>query len=94
MTLEELKAEADSISKAVAEEMERMDSMNKANINEFEALVTKYIPMAGSRKSAIRWILESEGLTDELDVGYIQYVLGLPYNYKTEEFTDLIKKVS
>ena len=94
MTLAELKAEADRISEAVAEENKRIDAMNKANIDEFESLVTKYIPMAGSRKSAIRWILESEGLTDELDVGYIQYALGLPYNYKTEEFTDLIKKVS
>ncbi len=94
MTLAELKAEADRISEAVAEENKRIDAMDKANIDEFEALVTKYIPMAGSRKSAIRWILESEGLTDELDVGYIQYVLGLPYTYKTEEFTDLIKKVS
>jgi hypothetical protein len=94
MTLDELKAEADSISKAVAEEMERMDSMDQSNIAKFEALVTKYIPMSGSRDRAIHWILESENLLNEGDVGYVQYTLGLPYSYKTEEILNVLKKAS
>ena len=94
MTLAELKAEADRISEAVAEEMERMDSMDQSNIAKFEALVTKYIPMAGSRDRAIHWILESENLLNEGDVGYVQYTLGLPYSYKTEEILNVLKKAS
>ena len=95
MSLEELKAEADSISKAVAEEMERMEAMEQESINAFEALVTKYISMAGSRERAIHWILESENLLgDFVDVGYAQYSLGLPYSYKTEEILNVLKEAA
>ena len=94
MSLEQLKAEADSISKAISEEMERMESFERDNISKFEALVEKYTSMAGSRKRAIHWMLETEDLLNEPDVGYVQYKFGLPYTYCTEEFVSVLKEAA
>jgi len=84
MSLEELKAEADYISKACDEQMELEARMEKEATERFEASVAEYQQMAGSRKDAIRWLLQAEGLEDERDPGYICYSLGLPYSMEKE----------
>jgi len=94
MSLEQLKAEADSISVAISAEMERMEAQERANISNFEKQIADLAEMGASRKDAIRWMLEAEGLKDEYDVGYVQYTFGLPYNYITEEFTSALKEAA
>jgi len=84
MSLEELKAEADYISRACDEQLELEARMEKEATERFEASVAEYQQMAGSRKDAIRWLLQAEGLEDERDPGYICYSLGLPYSMEKE----------
>tara|TARA_B100000085_G_scaffold259266_1_gene261941 strand:- start:3376 stop:3882 length:507 start_codon:yes stop_codon:yes gene_type:complete len=84
MSLQELKDEADYISKACDEQLELEAKMEKEATERFEASVAEYQKMAGSRKDAIRWLLQAEGLEDERDPGYICYSLGLPYSMEKE----------
>ena len=84
MSLQELKDEADYISRACDEQMELEARMEKEATERFEASIKEYLPMAGSRKDAIRWLLQAEGLEDERDPGYICYSLGLPYSMEKE----------
>ena len=84
MSLEELKDEADYISRACDEQLELEARMEKEATERFEASVAEYQQMAGSRKDAIRWLLQAEGLEDERDPGYICYSLGLPYSMEKE----------
>jgi len=84
MSLQELKDEADYISRAGDEQMELEARMEKEATERFEASVAEYQQMAGSRKDAIRWLLQAEGLEDERDPGYICYSLGLPYSMEKE----------
>ena len=85
MSLEELKAEADYISNAVKTAMQEEAEAEKNNIAEFEAQIKHNIAAgATDRETAIRWILEAEGLLEEQDYGYICYSLGLPYSMENE----------
>ena len=84
MSLQELKDEADYISKACDEQLALEAKMEKEATERFEASVAEYQEMAGSRKDAIRWVLQAEGLEDEKDPGYICYSLGLPYSMEKE----------
>ena len=84
MSLQELKDEADYISRACDEQLELEARMEKEATERFEASVAEYQQMAGSRKDAIRWLLQAEGLEDERDPGYICYSLGLPYSMEKE----------
>ena len=84
MSLQELKDEADYISRACDEQLELEARMEKEATERFEASVAEYQKMAGSRKDAIRWVLQAEGLEDERDPGYICYSLGLPYTMEKE----------
>ena len=85
MTMEELKAEADYISNAVKNTMEEEAQAEKQRVEQFEAQVKHTIAAgAGNRKTAIRWIIDGEGLTDEKDMSYICYSLGLPYSMEDE----------
>ncbi len=84
MSLQELKDEADYISKACDEQLALEAKMEKEATERFEASVAEYQKMAGSRKDAIRWVLQAEGLEDERDPGYICYSLGLPYSMEKE----------
>ena len=85
MSLEELRAEADYISRSVKEQMEleaRMEAEAKAR---YEAAIEEYMQMgAEDRATAIRWLLQAEGLDKEYDAGYICYSLGLPYEMDKE----------
>lgn len=91
MSLQELKDEADYISKACDEQMELEAKMEKEAVERFETSIKEYLPMAGSREDAIRWILQAEDLDKEWDAGYICYNLGLPYSME-KEFQPLITK--
>ena len=84
MSLQELKDEADYISKACDEQLALEAKMEKEATERFESSVAEYQKMAGSRKDAIRWLLQAEGLEDERDPGYICYSLGLPYSMEKE----------
>ena len=84
MSLQELKDEADYISRACDEQLALEAKMEKEATERFEASVAEYQKMAGSRKDAIRWVLQAEGLEDERDPGYICYSLGLPYSMEKE----------
>ena len=84
MSLQELKDEADYISRACDEQLALEAKMEKEATERFEASIKGYLPMAGSRKDAIRWLLQAEGLEDERDPGYICYSLGLPYTMEKE----------
>ena len=84
MSLQELKDEADYISKACDEQLELEAKMEKEATERFEASVAEYQKMAGSRKDAIRCLLQAEGFEDERDPGSICYSLGLPYSMEKE----------
>ena len=90
MSLEDLRSEADYISRMVKEQMELEAEMEREAMRSFEEAVTKYEAMgAGSRENAIRWLLQAEGIDKEHDPSYICYHLGLPYSMakKFEAFT-------
>ena len=91
MSLQELKDEADYISRSVDEQMKIEAQMEKEAIERFEAGVKQYQDMAGSREDAIRWLIQAEGLDDERDPGYICYNLGLPYSME-KIFAPIIAK--
>ena len=92
MSLEELKAEADYISRSVKEQMALEAEMEKEAIANYEEAITKYEAMgAGSREDAIRWLLQAEGLDQEWDAGYVCYSLGLPYSME-KEFEPLMRR--
>lgn len=94
MTMEELKAEADYISKAVKNAMEEEAEAEKASVNEFEKRVSDTIASgAGDRTTALRWIMQAENMENEHDAGYICYCLNLPYSYE-KEFQPFIKEVA
>jgi len=85
MSLEELRAEADYISRSVKEQMELEANMEKEAIQRYEESLAEYMSMgAGDRATAIRWLLQAEGLDKEYDAGYICYSLGLPYEMDKE----------
>jgi len=85
MSLEELRAEADYISRSVKEQMELEANMEKEAIQRYEESLAEYMSMgAGDRATAIRWLLQAEGLDKEHDAGYICYSLGLPYEMDKE----------
>ena len=85
MSTEELRAEADYISRSVKEQMELEARMEKEAIQRYEESLAEYMSMgAGDRATAIRWLLQAEGLDNEHDAGYICYNLGLPYSMEKE----------
>ena len=93
MSMDELKAEADSISDAIEAENKRMDEYYAENTAQFEKRIAEYESMAGSRENAIRWILQADGLDNEYDPQYICYSLGLPYSMG-KDFHQFIKEAS
>lgn len=92
MTLAELEKEADYISNAVKNTMREEAEAEKQRITEFEAQIKHTIAAgAGDRETAIRWIVDAEGLTDEKDLGYICYSMNLPYSFE-KEFQQALNK--
>jgi len=65
--------------------MEAEAEDEKVRVKEFEGRITQTITDgANDRETAIKWILQGEGLADEADAGYVCYSLGLPYNMEKE----------
>lgn len=59
-------------------------------VKDFEGQILNTIKSgAGTRKRAIKWILQSQDLDKEKDTGYICYSLGLPYSFE-KEFTEVL----
>ena len=95
MSLEELRLESDRISAAVKDSMDEEKRMHDANIADLEKRISDNILMGASdRQTAIRWILEGEGLTHEYDVDYVNFSLGIPYGHMKEEFEIALKRVA
>ena len=87
MSLDKLKAECDYIENAIKVALADEEARQKANIESLEERIANNINIGASdRTTAIRWILEAEDLTNEYDVGYIQFTFGVPYTHMTEEF--------
>ena len=65
--------------------MEAEAEEEKVRVKEFEDRITQtIIDGANDRKTAIKWILQGEGLADEADAGYVCFSLGLPYSMENE----------
>ena len=66
-------------------QMELEANMEKEAVARFEKAIAEYMQMgAEDRHTAIRWLLQAEGLDKEYDAGYICYNLGLPYGMDKE----------
>ena len=81
----ELQKEIEHYGKAAEEMMDAEAEDEKVRVKEFEGRITQTITNgANDRETAIKWILQGEGLADEADAGYVCYSLGLPYNMEKE----------
>lgn len=94
MTNEELEKELEFLSGVAKERMEEEERAEQAAYERFEEQVADTIKMgAGDRNTAIRWILNAEGLDKEYDMGYVCYCLGLSYN-KQKMFEEAMKEAA
>jgi len=94
MTNEELEKELEFLSGVAKERMEEEERAEQAAYERFEEQVADTIKMgAGDRNTAIRWILNAEGLDKEYDMGYVCYCLGLGYN-KQKMFEEVMKEAA
>lgn len=94
MSLAELEAMADTIERAAEAAIRERQEDEARCAAKFEELIADTIEMgAGDRKTAIRWILEGEGLLEEWDMGYIEYKFGLKYHTYDEEFREICREV-
>ena len=94
MTNEELEKELEFLSGVAKERMEEEERAEQAAYERFEEQVADTIKMgAGDRNTAIRWILNAEGLDKEYDMGYVCYCLGLGYN-KQKMFEEAMKEAA
>ena len=95
MSLDQLKAECDYIEDSIKVALADEEARQKANIESLEERIVNNINMGASdRTTAIRWILEAEDLTNEHDVGYIQFTFGVPYTHMTEEFRSVMVSIN
>ena len=81
MSNEDLQKELDHLAEVAKREQEIEKRMEEEAYEKFEKNITKTIELgAGDRETAIKWILEGEGLDNEKDTSYICYCLGLSYD--------------
>jgi predicted DNA-binding protein (UPF0278 family) len=81
MSEAELEEEADRLSDAVVEEIERERAEKAKAVRMFRAKLRAIMRYgANDRKTAMRWILEGNGAIGECDAGYMCYKMGLPYS--------------
>ena len=92
MSIEELHAEADKLSVAVADAIEEEDLARHEAAVRFEQLVDQTIANgAADRATALRWIFEAEDITETVDMyggSYASYHFGLNYSYFATEYPD------
>jgi len=81
MSDDDLKKEFEHLAEVAKREREIEKRYEEEAYKKFENNITKTIELgAGDRETAIKWILEGEGLDKEQDAGYICYSLGLGYD--------------
>ena len=81
MSDDDLKKEFEHLCEVAKREAEIEKRYEEEAYKKFENNITKTIELgAGDRETAIKWILEGEGLDKEQDAGYICYNLGLGYD--------------
>lgn len=91
MTLQELKDEADYISKAANETYEREEAHKKECLNEFKALVQKTIANgAGDEETALRWLSQGEKFYHIQDIESWVWDYGILF---TDYGRELVKKL-
>jgi len=81
MSNEDLQKELDHLAEVAKREREIEARQEAENYKNFEKRIFDTVQMgAGDRETAIKWILEAEGLDKEKDTSYICYCLGLDYD--------------
>ena len=81
MSNKELEEELKHLCEVAKREREIEARQEAENYKNFEKRIFDTVQMgAGDRETAIKWILEAEGLDKEQDTGYICYSLGLDYD--------------
>ena len=81
MSDDDLKEELKHLCEVAKREREIEARQEAENYKNFEKRIFDTVQMgAGDRETAIKWILEAEGLDKEQDTGYICYSLGLDYD--------------
>ena len=81
MSDDDLKKEFEHLCEVAKREREIEKRYEEEAYKKFENNITKTIELgAGDRETAIKWILEGEGLDNEKDTSYICYCLGLGYD--------------
>ena len=92
LTLEQLQAEADELSAAVCDTIDRETAEKEAAAVKFEVRVNEVIASgAKDRETALRWIFEAEDITADVEVyrgSYAAYHFGLPYGYFEKEYPE------
>jgi hypothetical protein len=88
-TLEELQTMADRIEQDSKEAADQRVKWEKDALADFESMIRSNIEMgAADRKTALRWIVESEGCEQD-DACYIEYIFGLKYGSMTKEIDEM-----
>ena len=81
MSMEELEKLADRVEQDVRESMEEEEAADARAKADFEAQIESFIANgAADRETAIRWMLDAVGLSDERDAEYIAFCFGLSYS--------------
>ena len=83
MSNEQLEAELDHLCKVAKESAEEEKKWEQAAYQSFLKRIAEAMKLgADTKETAIKWILQAEGLENEKDAGYICYQLGLNYDYE------------
>jgi len=93
LTADEKQAEWDQLISAMKAEQEAQRKYEEESVAEFEQQIARNLDMgAGTRKDAIRWIIDSMELSPYDDAGYVCYKLGLPYSME-HEFVNILAEM-
>ena len=81
MSNDDLKKEFEHLCEVAKAEREREEEAEEEAYKNFEEQIKKNLELgATDRETAIKWILDAEGLDNEKDTSYICYSLGLSYD--------------
>ena len=90
LTIEQLQAEADELSAAVCETIDRENAEKEDSAKKFEVRVAEVIESgAKDRETALRWIFDAEDITADVEIyrgSYAAYHFNLPYGYFEKEY--------
>jgi hypothetical protein len=81
MSNEELEKELDHLCAVAKEQADMEKKYEEAAYQTFLNQIAQNLQLgAGDKETAIKWVLEAEGLANEKDSSYICYQLGLSYD--------------